>query len=282
MVVTNMFVTTAIRTPTTNMFVTSAIRTMTTNTFVTNAIRTTTTNTFVTSAIRTTTTNTFATSGFAAGRRDGAWGGTVSMSYGEGCVGTGDEHRPEVPGVSMLLQGKTAVVYGGGGSVGGAIARAFGRNGAAVHLAGRTEATLQSVADDIAGAGGTAYVDVVDALDEAAVDGHMKRVVERGGRLDVSVNVISDQDVQGTPMVEMDVEDYLRPVATAVRSKFLTARAAARVMVPQQGGVILFFGGNSTGRLPASSASAGSGSRSMPSSPCGGSSPASWGGTGSG
>ncbi|HTJ33077.1 MAG TPA: SDR family oxidoreductase [Dactylosporangium sp.] len=143
----------------------------------------------------------------------------------------------------MLLQGKTAVVYGGGGSVGGAIARAFGRNGAAVHLAGRTEATLQSVADDIAGAGGTAYVDVVDALDEAAVDGHMKRVVERSGRLDVSVNVISDQDVQGTPMVEMDVEDYLRPVATAVRSKFLTARAAARVMVPQQGGVILFFGG---------------------------------------
>jgi 3-oxoacyl-[acyl-carrier protein] reductase len=143
----------------------------------------------------------------------------------------------------MLLQGKTAVIYGGGGSVGGAIARAFARYGASVHLAGRTESSLRSVADDIIAKGGAAQVDVVDALDGDAVDAHMARVVARDGRLDASVNVISDQDVQGTPMVEMDVEDYLRPVATAVRSKFLTARAAARVMVAQQSGVILYFGG---------------------------------------
>lgn len=54
----------------------------------------------------------------------------------------------------MLLQHKTAVVYGGGGFVGGAIARAFAREDATVHLAGRTAATLQVVADDIAAAGG--------------------------------------------------------------------------------------------------------------------------------
>jgi 3-oxoacyl-[acyl-carrier protein] reductase len=143
----------------------------------------------------------------------------------------------------MLLQHKTAVVYGGGGFVGGAVARAFAREGATVHLAGRTAATLQVVADDIAAAGGQAHVAVVDALSEAEVDGHAAAVVERSGTLDISVNVISDQDVQGTPMVEMPVDDYLRPVQVALRSKFLTWRAAARHMIPQGSGVILNFGG---------------------------------------
>ncbi|MGH3465951.1 MAG: SDR family NAD(P)-dependent oxidoreductase [Kribbellaceae bacterium] len=143
----------------------------------------------------------------------------------------------------MLLKDKTAVVYGAGGFVGGAIARAFAREGATVHLAGRTAATLQVVADDIAEAHGRAYVAVVDALNEAEVDRHAAAVVERSGTLDISINVISDQDVQGTPMVEMSVEDYMRPVEVAVRSKFLTSRAAARHMIRQRSGVILTFGG---------------------------------------
>jgi 3-oxoacyl-[acyl-carrier protein] reductase len=145
--------------------------------------------------------------------------------------------------MSMLLQHKTAVVYGAGGFVGGAIARAFAREGATVHLVGRTATTLQVVADDIAAVGGQAHVAVVDALNQAEVDSHAAAVVERSGTLDISVNVISDQDVQGTPMVEMSVEDYLRPVEVAVRSKFLTFRAAARHMIRQGSGVILTFGG---------------------------------------
>ncbi|MEV4569423.1 SDR family oxidoreductase [Nonomuraea sp. NPDC049419] len=131
----------------------------------------------------------------------------------------------------MLLKDKIAVVYGGGGSVAGAIARAFAREGAVVHLAGRTMAALQAVAEDITAGGGQAHPAVVDALDESQVDAHAAAVIERSGALDISVNVIADQDVQGTPMVEMSVEDYLRPVEVAVRSKFLTARAAARQMI---------------------------------------------------
>jgi 3-oxoacyl-[acyl-carrier protein] reductase len=96
-----------------------------------------------------------------------------------------------------------------------------------VHLAGRTAATLQVVADGIAAAGGQAYVAVVDALSEAEVDGHAAAVVERSGTLDISVNVISDQDVQGAPMAEMSVDNYVRPVQVAVRSKFLIWRARA-------------------------------------------------------
>jgi 3-oxoacyl-[acyl-carrier protein] reductase len=143
----------------------------------------------------------------------------------------------------MLLKDKTAVVYGAGGFVGGAIARAFAREGATVHLAGRTAATLQALADDIAAAGGRTHIAVVDALEDADVDAHVDAIVDVSGSLDISVNVISDQDVQGTPMVEMSVEDYLRPIQVAVRSKFLTARAAARYMIRQGSGVILTFGG---------------------------------------
>lgn len=56
----------------------------------------------------------------------------------------------------MLLQDENAVIYGGGGAIGGAVARAFAREGAAVFLAGRTRAKLDRVAREIAAAGGTA------------------------------------------------------------------------------------------------------------------------------
>ncbi|MET1073133.1 MAG: SDR family oxidoreductase [Umezawaea sp.] len=139
----------------------------------------------------------------------------------------------------MLLEGRNAIVYGAAGSVGGAISRAFGREGARVFLAGRTLATLDAVAAEIREAGGQAETAVVDALDERSVDDHADAV----GRVDVSVNVIADSDVQGTPMVEMSLQDYLSPVVTSVTSKFLTSRAAARRMVPRRSGVILAFGG---------------------------------------
>jgi NAD(P)-dependent dehydrogenase (short-subunit alcohol dehydrogenase family) len=138
----------------------------------------------------------------------------------------------------MLLQGRNAVVYGGGGSVGGAVARAFAREGATVHLAGRTQAKLDAVAADIG-----AQTAQIDALDERAVDAFADRVVAEHGSLDISLCVISQQDVQGTPLVEMDVEDFMRPVDVTTRAMFITSRAAARHMMRQGSGVILAFGG---------------------------------------
>jgi 3-oxoacyl-[acyl-carrier protein] reductase len=145
---------------------------------------------------------------------------------------------------ALLLEGKNAVVYGGGGAIGGAVARAFAREGARVHLAGRTSASLEVVAADIRAAGGVAETAVVDALDERAVDDHAQDVASRSGSLDISMNLIAHGDVQGTPMAEMAVADFLTPVVTAVRTTFLTARAAARHMIAQRSGVILLFGGD--------------------------------------
>jgi 3-oxoacyl-[acyl-carrier protein] reductase len=144
----------------------------------------------------------------------------------------------------MLLEGKNAVIYGGGGSIGGAVARAFAREAARVFLAGRTRGPLEEVAGEIRAAGGAAETAEVDALDGEAVNAHTDSVAAEAGSLDICMNVITHGDVQGTPMVEMSLEDYLRPVETAVRTTFLTSTAASRHMARQGGGVILAFGGS--------------------------------------
>jgi NAD(P)-dependent dehydrogenase (short-subunit alcohol dehydrogenase family) len=141
--------------------------------------------------------------------------------------------------VDVLLENKNAVIYGGGGSVGGAVARAFAREGAKVFLAGRTLATLDKVAGEISAAGGEAETAQVDALEEQAVDKHADAVVEKAGSIDVSFSAISHGDVHGAPLIEMPFEDFARPITNAMRALFLTARAAARHMVKRGSGVIL-------------------------------------------
>lgn len=143
----------------------------------------------------------------------------------------------------MLLESKNAVIYGAGGSIGGAVARAFAREGATVHLAGRTLESLEEVAKEIRSAGGVAETARVDALDGKAVDEHADAVAASAGSIDISFNLISHGDVQGTPLAEMPLEDFERPVMTAVRTMFLTSRAAARHMIRQGSGVILALGG---------------------------------------
>ena len=112
----------------------------------------------------------------------------------------------------MLLEDRNAVVYGGGGAIGGAVALAFAREGAKVFLAGRTPATLDRVAEEIFTVGGVAETARVDALDELAVEKHIGEVVEQAGGIDVSFNAISIKDVQLTPLVEMPREDFASPI----------------------------------------------------------------------
>jgi 3-oxoacyl-[acyl-carrier protein] reductase len=139
----------------------------------------------------------------------------------------------------VLLENKNVVVYGGSGSVGGAVARALAREGARVFLAGRTPEALDQVAEEISAAGGTAETAQVDALDESAVDEHADAVSRKAGSIDVSFNAISHGDVHGAPLLEMPFDEFVRPITAAVRTLFLTARAAARHMVPRGSGVIM-------------------------------------------
>jgi 3-oxoacyl-[acyl-carrier protein] reductase len=138
-----------------------------------------------------------------------------------------------------LLEDKTAVVYGAGGAIGGAVAEAFAREGARVQLAGRTLASLERVARRITDSGGLAQVAQFDALDEAAIQEHLDRVVQETGRIDVSFNAVGFNEVQGVPLVDLSLDDFAFPIASWSRTVFLTSRAAARRMIEQRSGVIL-------------------------------------------
>jgi 3-oxoacyl-[acyl-carrier protein] reductase len=149
----------------------------------------------------------------------------------------------------MLLENKNAVIYGAGGAVGGAVARAFAREGATVHLAGRTLAGLDQVAKEISAAGGKAETAEVDAMDARAVDSHADAVSARAGGIDIALNAVGIAHVQGTPFAELSFEDYAHPITAYTRTNFLTAKAVARHMTNQGSGVILMIAPGPGARL---------------------------------
>lgn len=149
----------------------------------------------------------------------------------------------------MLLENKNAVVYGGGGAVGGAIARAFAREGATIYLAGRTRAPLDLVAQEIAAAGGKAETAEVDVMDESAVDRHADAVSATAGSIDVALNAVGIAHVQGTRFADLPFEDYAHPITAYTRMNFLTAKAVARYMAQQGSGVILMLAPGPGARL---------------------------------
>jgi 3-oxoacyl-[acyl-carrier protein] reductase len=149
----------------------------------------------------------------------------------------------------MLLENKVAAIYGAGGSIGGAVARAFAREGARVFLAGRTQASLDKVADEIRSNDGIVDTSIVNALDEQAVDQFVDRVIKQAGHIDISFNLISIGDVQEL-LLKISVDDFLQPIMNAMRTQFLTTRAVARYMIKRGTGVILHFGGGGPQTLP--------------------------------
>jgi NAD(P)-dependent dehydrogenase (short-subunit alcohol dehydrogenase family) len=141
----------------------------------------------------------------------------------------------------MMLKDKVAVIYGAAGAIGSAVARAFASEGANLFLTGRHLAPVEVVAKEVNSAGGSAEAAEVDALDEQAVDKHLRSVVDKAGRLDISFNAVGipDATILGVPLVELDVEQFSVPITTYATSYFLTARLAARHMVPNKSGVIM-------------------------------------------
>jgi NAD(P)-dependent dehydrogenase (short-subunit alcohol dehydrogenase family) len=144
-------------------------------------------------------------------------------------------------GTTLLLENKIAVIYGAGGGIGGAVARAFAYEGAKVFLTGRQRAPVEAVAQEINSAGGSAEAAEVDALDEQAVDKHLQSVIEKAGRVDISFNAVGLPAVKflGVPLVELNVERFSLPIAAYTKSYFLTARLAARRMIQHKSGVIM-------------------------------------------
>ena len=149
--------------------------------------------------------------------------------------------------MSNLLDGKHVVVFGAGGSIGSAVAKEFAVEGAEVFLAGRTKATIETVAKQITASGGRAHAQVVDALDDAAVNSYIDGIVKQSGSIDAVFNAVgplASDYANGQHAVNLTIEQFMLPLTTVLKSQFISARAAARHMVKQHSGTIIFLTGS--------------------------------------
>jgi NAD(P)-dependent dehydrogenase (short-subunit alcohol dehydrogenase family) len=146
-----------------------------------------------------------------------------------------------------ILEGKHAIVFGAGGSIGAAVAREFAAEGAEVFLAGRTKSNVDEIAKQITAAGGKAQASVIDTLNDAAVDEYLESVVTQAGKIDIILDAVGPlaKEYGNTKLaVDLPVDEFLVPLQTMVKSRFITARAAARQMIKQHSGVIILVTGS--------------------------------------
>jgi 3-oxoacyl-[acyl-carrier protein] reductase len=149
--------------------------------------------------------------------------------------------------MSTSLEGKHAVIFGASGSIGSAVAKEFASQGAEVFVAGRTRHAVEAVADEITATGGRAHPEVIDALDGPAVEDYVASVVKQVDILDIEFNATGPRISEygnGKPAVALTASEFMTPVETVLRSQFLTAQAAARHMVAQGSGAIIFLTGS--------------------------------------
>ena len=148
---------------------------------------------------------------------------------------------------TQILQEKYAVVFGAGGSIGAAVAKEFAAQGAKLFLSGHTKSGVESVAKQIAANGGRAHATVIDTLDEAAVNQYIDDIAKQAGKIDIILDAtgpLAKEYGNGKNALDLPIEEFMVPLVTMVKSRFITARAAARLMIKQHSGVIIFVTGS--------------------------------------
>jgi len=148
---------------------------------------------------------------------------------------------------TSILQGKHAVIFGAGGSIGTAVAKEFAREGAEVFLSGRSKSSVEAVAKEIAANGGSAHTAAIDTLDDVAVNKYIDGIVKHAGKIDVILDAagpVAKEYGNGMLAVDLPINQFTVPLETMVKSRFITARAAARHMVKQRSGAIIFVTGS--------------------------------------
>jgi NAD(P)-dependent dehydrogenase (short-subunit alcohol dehydrogenase family) len=139
----------------------------------------------------------------------------------------------------MLLQDCNAVIFGGSGAIGGAIARVMAREGARVFLGGRSPEKLRLVATDVRAAGGVAETFVFDALDERGTIDRVADISSRAGGIDIAVHATGFPHDQGTTLADLSLAEFMRGVDTFLPALFVTSKSVAPHMGKRRPGVIL-------------------------------------------
>lgn len=136
-----------------------------------------------------------------------------------------------------MLEGKTALITGGGTGIGRAIALAYASAGATVMLAGRRAAPLDAVRQEVAAAGGTAHVQTVDVSRQPDAAALIDAAKVTMGRLDILVN--NAGKTYDALVLRMKWDALDEAVAVNLKSVFYLCAAAGKVMLSQKGGAII-------------------------------------------
>jgi NAD(P)-dependent dehydrogenase (short-subunit alcohol dehydrogenase family) len=145
---------------------------------------------------------------------------------------------PAIADWSRLLDGKVAVVTGGGDGIGGAISRLFAAHGAIVEIAeidpNRAERTQRAIEE----AGGTVRAHVVDVTDPASVERLANVVLAARGGIDVLVNNVGDYRPQ-VPFETSGPDDWKAMYDVNLFHVFAVTRAFLGSMIERGGGSIV-------------------------------------------
>ena len=143
---------------------------------------------------------------------------------------------------SQILKDKYAVVFGAGGSIGAAVAKEFAAEGAEVFLSGRIRPNLEAVAKQIAANDGTAQAAVFDTLSDTAVNEYLDSIAKQKGKIDIVLDAagpLAKEYGNGKNAVDLPIDEFMVPLSTMLRSRFITARSAARHVIKHHSGVIM-------------------------------------------
>jgi NAD(P)-dependent dehydrogenase (short-subunit alcohol dehydrogenase family) len=144
----------------------------------------------------------------------------------------------------MLLEGKTALVFGASGAIASTVSRRFAAEGATVFASARDDTAVKELVEDINAGGGKAHGDHVDSTDPGEIDAYVEQIVGTHGAMDVVFNGTGarPRDLAYPALsTEQAFEDFLAPTRIMVGSQFLTARAAARSMKAAGRGTIVLL-----------------------------------------
>jgi len=144
------------------------------------------------------------------------------------------------------LDGKVAIVTGGGSGIGKGIARAYAEEGCAVVIAGRNAQRLDAVAEELRATGSTIVPIPTNVTDEAQVKALFAQTMERFGRLDIVVN--SSGAFDGGPIDEISLDAWNNVIGANLTGPFLCIREAFPIMRKAGGGRIINIGSISAQR----------------------------------
>ncbi|MBK8025441.1 MAG: SDR family oxidoreductase [Chloroflexi bacterium] len=135
------------------------------------------------------------------------------------------------------LDGRVALITGGGTGIGRATALLFGREGARVMIAGRDLARAEAAAAEIAAQGGTAAAVACDVRDRAVCEAAVTATLDRFGSVDILFN--NAGIVPYGTVLETSDAIWLDVFATNVHGTFYMSRAVLPIMIEQGRGTIV-------------------------------------------